>query len=87
MNVYEFANGTHAQKVTLPIGLRALQEEFPEATSDLLVAEHGHLVIAINHLTSRFAICRAGVCVLGDATQELTREQLQKLQEAGSYRG
>jgi len=87
MNVYEFANGTRAVKVTLPFTLRALREEFPEATSDLLVAEHGHLVIAINHLTARLAISRAGVCVLGDATQDLTREQLQKLQEAGSFRG
>lgn len=85
MTIYELANGTNAQKVSYPFGFRALLEEFPPEHSDVLVAENGQLVIAINHVKSRFAVSRVGCCVLGDALLDLTPEQMQRLQNATVY--
>lgn len=82
MNIYELANGTNAKKVELPDGLRALREAFPEDCSDILVAERGSLVIAINHVTGRYGISRVGCCILGDVREDLTKEQLERLQNA-----
>jgi selenocysteine-specific translation elongation factor len=82
MTIYELANGAKAQRVSYPEGFRALREEFPPEESEILAAEHGQLVIAINHVRGRFAVSRVGCCVLGDALQDLTPEQLQRLQKA-----
>ena len=82
MTIYELANGTRATKVDLPNGFRALREEFPPENSDFLVAEHGQLVIAINHVTGKFAASRVGSCVLGDTDKDLTPGQLLRLQMA-----
>ena len=85
MTIYELANGTNAQKVDMPEGFRALRDSFPPENSDILVAERGQLVIAINHLTGKFAVSRIGCCVLGDTDKELTPGQLMKLQMASVY--
>jgi hypothetical protein len=82
MNIYELANGTQATRVVLPDGLRALHQAFPPADADILVAERGSLVIAINHKTGKFGISRIGCCILGDTDKDLTTEQLQRLQKA-----
>lgn len=82
MTVYELANGTRAQKVPYPEGFRALREEFPPEDTDILVAEGGQLVIAINHARAKFAVSRVGRCVLGDAWAELTAAQMHMLQTA-----
>ena len=82
MTIYELANGTQATKITHPEGLRALREAFPPDQSDFLVAEHGQLVIAINHVTGRYAVSRVGCCVLGKTDENLTPAQLERLQNA-----
>lgn len=82
MTIYELANGTQATKVDYPNGFRALRDAFPPEHSDVLVAERGQLVIAINHLKGTFAVSRVGCCVLGDATKDLTPAQMQRLQNA-----
>ncbi len=83
MTIYELANGTNAERVPLPAGFKALHDTFPADQSDILVAERGQLVIAINHVTGKFAISRIGSCVLGNTDEELTPGQLLKLQLAG----
>ena len=85
MTIYELANGTKAQKVPMPPGFRALRDVFPPEQSDVLVAEHGQLVIAINHVSGRFAVSRIGCCVLGNTDEELTPGQLLKLQLASVF--
>lgn len=85
MTIYELANGTRAQKVSYPMGFRALMEEFPPEESDVLVAERGQLVIIINHQKGRFAVSRVGCCVLGDAMQDIPPAQLQRLQNAMAF--
>ncbi len=82
MTIYELANGTQAQKVAFPEGFRALREAFPPEESDILAAERGQLVIAINHLQGRYAVSRVGRCVLGKTDEELTPADLGKLQNA-----
>jgi hypothetical protein len=82
MTIYELANGTQAVKVDFPEGHRALREFFPPEESDILVAERGQLVIAINHLKGRYAVSRVGRCVLGHTDDDLTPAALGKLQNA-----
>lgn len=82
MTIYEFANGTQAQKVAFPEGFRALREVFPPDESDILAAERGQLVIAINHVQGRYAVSRVGRCVLGKTDEDITSADLEKLQNA-----
>ena len=82
MTIYELANGTQAQKVAYPEGFRALREAFPPDESDILAAEHGQLVIVINHVQGRYAVSRVGRCVLGNTDEDLAPTDLGKLQTA-----
>lgn len=82
MTIYELANGTRAQKVAFPEGFRALREAFPPEESDILSAEHGQLVIAINHVRGRYAVSRVGCCVLGTTDEDISQGNLCKLQSA-----
>ena len=82
MTIYELANGAKAQKVAFPEGFRALREAFPPEESDILAAERGQLVIAINHVQGHYAVSRVGRCVLGKTDEEIPSANLEKLQTA-----
>ena len=82
MTIYELANGTRAQKVPFPEGFRALRDAFPPEDSDILAAEHGQLVIAINHVQGRYAVSRVGCCVLGKTDEDISSTNLCRLQSA-----